>query len=381
MRGSPSTTRASRSWAGRRSSTRRAPAPGAHRRLRAGPGPGPGARRAAGGGPGRGAGRTLGPRAAPGPAHHWSCLVARLSRPRDALVYRIHVELENGARETAHAGLPRGRPDRRILKRWSSLRTGRAAIGLGHSQYSGNVTLDTTWTAHAKGYELRDWTRGQAPATSCSTSQPGHRRRRGAPTAPTTDTWGDGQNYTGGDHHLGQRRDRGGGRGLRPPGHLGLLHAGLRPRTASTAGAPRSPCGVHYDTDFDNAFWADACFCVTIGDGRCSSPSPPWTSSATSCPTGSAPATANLDYYGESGGPERGQFGHPRAPWSSSTPGAARGAAIGDWAATGPSARTWTTADHPGPLRCSTSPARTATAPTPGAPTSRTWTCTSARAP
>ncbi len=226
-------------------------------------------------------------------------VVARLPAG-DVLAYRIHLELENGSRETAHMDFLVDARSAAILRRWSSLRTGRAATGVGNSQYNGKVSLNTTVRAKGGGFELRDWTRGR---TGNMTINLDHKTGEddGTIFTNTDNTWGDGQNYEGGATASanGETTAVDAAYALQVTwdyfakvlGRKGLDDRG----TALTM-------RVHYDTDYDNAFWSDTCKCVTLGDGSYFKALASLDVVAHELSHGFCAATANLEYFGESGG-------------------------------------------------------------------------------
>jgi Zn-dependent metalloprotease len=59
---------------------------------------------------------------------------------------------------------------------------------------------------------------------------------------------------------------------------------------------------VHYDTEYDNAFWSDSCFCMTFGDGRKFKSLEALDVLGHEVSHGVCATTANLEYFGESGG-------------------------------------------------------------------------------
>ncbi|MGA2080072.1 MAG: M4 family metallopeptidase [Holophaga sp.] len=109
---------------------------------------------------------------------------------RDALVYHVHVALENGVPETAHVDYLVDAHTGAIARRWDSLETVEE-VGTGHSQYSGTVSIITA--ASDSGFELRDPTRGKGGNRVVDLH---HGTGGGGKIyASSTNTWGDGENY------------------------------------------------------------------------------------------------------------------------------------------------------------------------------------------
>lgn len=272
-------------------------------------------------------------------------VVARLATG-DALAYHIHAELENGAPETDHVDYLVDAHTGAILKRWSSLATGRAAIGLGHSQYSGDVTLNTTRRARAKGYELRDWTRGR---TGNAVINLDHRHHGGEIFTDMDNVWGDGGNYAGGPttEANGETAAVDAAYGLQATwdyyakvfGRKGVDDRG----TAVTMRA-------HYGTKYENAFWSDSCFCITLGDGDTLKSLTSLDVIAHELSHGVCASTAALFYDGESGGLNEANSDIQAVLVTFHARGGA-GPVIGNFGGQWTIGADLATADHPGPLR------------------------------
>ncbi|MFF0754198.1 M4 family metallopeptidase [Streptomyces sp. NPDC004267] len=160
--------------------------------------------------------------------------------------------------------------------------------GVGNSKYSGQVTLGTT--PADGGYSMTDGTRGGHKTYDLGGGSSG----TGALFTDPDDTWGDG---TTGDRQTAAvdaaygaqltwdyYKDVHGRNGIRNDG------VGAYSR-------------VHYGNAYVNAFWSDACFCMTYGDG--SGNARPLTSidvGAHEMTHGVTSHTAGLIYGGESGG-------------------------------------------------------------------------------
>ncbi|WP_432254164.1 M4 family metallopeptidase [Streptomyces sp. HNM1019] len=164
--------------------------------------------------------------------------------------------------------------------------------GTGNSQYSGQVTLGTSGASGS--YNLTDSGRGNHKTYNLNRSTSG----TGTLFTDADDVWGNGTTSdaatAGVDAHYGAAetwdyyRDVHGRTGIRGDG------VGAYSR-------------VHYSSGYVNAFWQDACFCMTYGDG--SGNAKPLTSldvAAHEMSHGVTAATANLTYSGESGGLNEG---------------------------------------------------------------------------
>jgi Zn-dependent metalloprotease len=224
-------------------------------------------------------------------------VVVRLG-DEDALAYRIRLRLENGAPETAHMDYLVDAHTGALLRKWSSLRTGKAATGQGNSQYSGVVALNTTATA--EGFELRDWTRGRTGNVVLNLD---HKRgdTDGTIYTSTTNTWGDGQNYAG------DATTTPNGETAAVDAAFGIqstwdYYAKVFGRKGIDGKGTAVTARVHYADNYDNAFWSDGCFCITFGDGSHFKSLETLDVVGHEISHGVCASTANLEYFGESGG-------------------------------------------------------------------------------
>ena len=235
-------------------------------------------------------------------------VVDALKTRRDApaagcvLAYHVHTQLENGTLETAHTDYLIDAHTGAILKKWDSLRT-KAALGTGLTQYDGKVTLNTTATA--KGFALRDQTRGKGGTfgNNVVTNLDHGSSGDGALYFNATNTWGDGANYTGGDTSTtgatGQTAAADAAYGTQVTWDMYKRVFGRD----GIDGTGKATFGrVHYSTSYENAFWDDTCFCMTYGDGDQLKSLEALDVAGHEMAHGVCSATANLTYSGESGG-------------------------------------------------------------------------------
>nr|WP_049659970.1 M4 family metallopeptidase [Kitasatospora sp. MY 5-36] len=159
--------------------------------------------------------------------------------------------------------------------------------GVGTSKYSGQVTIGTS--AVAGGFAMTDNTRGGHSTYDLN----GTSGTRTLFTNPT-DTWGDGtvanRQTAAVDAAYGAQLTWDYYKNVH--GRNGIKDDGVGAYTR-----------VHYGKNYVNAFWSDACFCMTYGDGAGNVK--PLTSidvGAHEMTHGVTSATAKLVYSGESGG-------------------------------------------------------------------------------
>ena len=162
-----------------------------------------------------------------------------------------------------------------VVKSWDSLQTAEA-VGTGKSQYSGDKSLNTYGVTG--GFELKDLTRPTRPHpvfgyTGNVTHDMNHGVdgtdfNRGTLFTDADNVWGDGANYSS-----GSPTTSGNGQTAAVDAHYGLqttwdyfknVHAWIGADNLGSAILSR----VHYDNAYVGAFWDEACFCITYGDGN-----------------------------------------------------------------------------------------------------------------
>jgi len=222
----------------------------------------------------------------------------RISRTH--LAYHIHLELQNGSPETrrddylvdAHTGA--------ILRRWSTLLTlktpGVPSVTSGRSQYSGEVKLGSL--AADCGFVMADPTRNNISTRDLGGGTEGH----GVLYVSQDGRWGDGENY---DPGRGSKSPN--GQTAAVDAHFGLqttwdFYRNVLGRNGIDGKGRAAYNLVHYAAGFDNAFWDDACFCMTYGDGETFKTVTALDVVGHEVSHGLCHATADLDYEGESGG-------------------------------------------------------------------------------
>jgi len=216
---------------------------------------------------------------------------------RDALVFHIHTELENGRRETKHTDYFIDAHTGAIDKRWNSLRS-EGAVGTGRSQYSGKVAINTNSTD--SGFELRDLTRGDSGNTVVDLAH-GTSDSGGSILTNATNTWGDGQNYAGGATTSVNGQTAGVDAAFGSQWTWDY-YKNVHGRDGIDGNGTATSMRIHYDTAYDNAFWSDSCFCMTFGDGSQFKSLEAIDVMGHEMSHGVCANTAGLVYSGESGG-------------------------------------------------------------------------------
>lgn len=175
----------------------------------------------------------------------------------------------------------------KILERWSNLHTA-AASGTARTLYSGSVPLVTN--SVSGGYELRDPSRG-----GLFTIDGSNGRTAGQVYKDSDNTWG---NYATSDVAT-TAVDAQYGASVTWD-YYKTVHS----RNGIANNGKGSYSRVHYGRRYSNAYWSDACFCMTYGDGDGVGIGPlvSLDISGHEMSHGVNSHTANLIYSGESGG-------------------------------------------------------------------------------
>jgi len=193
--------------------------------------------------------------------------------------------------------------DGRILAHWDDLHTA-ASIGVGKSQFSGTVAINTNTTA--TGFELRDTTRGagggQIGANAVVNMNNGS--SGGSLYTDADNTWGDSGVFANSSDTASDN-----GQTAAVDAAYGLqatwdYYKNVHQRNGIDGVGTATYARVHYGTGYINAFWTDDCFCMTYGDGNGTSVLS-FTSldiSGHELTHGVTSHTAGLIYSGESGG-------------------------------------------------------------------------------
>ena len=160
--------------------------------------------------------------------------------------------------------------------------------GTGESQYNGTVEIGTKQGSN--GYELTDDERGGHSTYTLENGQ----SSQGKLLTDDDDHWGDGTvndpNTAGVDAAYGAQLTW---------DYYQKVHG----RDGIKGDGQGATSNVHYGNNYVNAFWDDSCFCMTYGDGAGNAaPLTALDVAAHEMSHGVTSATADLWYYGESGG-------------------------------------------------------------------------------
>ncbi|MRV76623.1 M4 family peptidase [Duganella sp. FT92W] len=217
------------------------------------------------------------------------------------LAYLVKTRMSKGQEAVFHNTIVNAK-DGSLMDQWNMVQS---VVGTGHSQYNGDVPIQTTLVGTT--YQMLDSTRGSGGqfggmaitnANHASTSNP----TPGVIYTNSTNVWGDGQNYING------------GSTTNANGQTAAVNAlwGLQNTydTMNNVLGWKSLDGnntatyiaVHVGTAYDNAFYTDTCKCMYIGDGSSFYSLGSIDVIGHEMGHGVTAATSNLTYRGESGG-------------------------------------------------------------------------------
>ncbi len=189
----------------------------------------------------------------------------------------------------------------KILDQWDGIETARpgpgggsctatAAVGTGNSLTLGSVVLNTS--SCGGQYQLTDLSRGGGKTTNMALKTAG----LGSDFVDADNTWGNGllnnSQTVAADAHFGVAMTW---------DYFKNVHG----RNGIAGDGKGSLSRVHYGRNYANAFWSDACFCMTFGDGDNGASILPLVGldiAGHEMTHGVMSRTANLVYSGESGG-------------------------------------------------------------------------------
>lgn len=213
------------------------------------------------------------------------------------LAYLVHTRMVIGDKPAYHDTVVSAR-DGGILAQWSMLQT---VVGVGHSQYNGDVPINTTSSSGT--YRMIDDTRGTGGTFGAmAITNANHGTSAGDVYANDTNTWGDGKQYVAGGSTTNAN-----GQTAAVNAMWGLMNTydtlknvfnwlSLDGHNTATYIA------AHVNTAYDNAYYSDTCRCMFIGDGSSFNSLGSIDVIGHEMGHGVTAATSNLTYSGESGG-------------------------------------------------------------------------------
>jgi len=213
------------------------------------------------------------------------------------LAYLVHTRMVVGDKPVYHDTIVSAR-DGAILAQWSMLQT---VTGVGHSQYNGDVPINTT-LAEGK-YRMIDDTRGTGGTFGAmAITNANHGTSAGSVYVNDTNTWGDGKQYVNGGSTTNAN-----GQTAAVNAMWGLMNTYDTMKNVfnwlSLDGHNTATyIAAHVNTAYDNAYYSDTCRCMFIGDGSSFNSLGSIDVIGHEMGHGVTAATSNLTYSGESGG-------------------------------------------------------------------------------
>jgi Zn-dependent metalloprotease len=213
------------------------------------------------------------------------------------LAYLVHTRMVVGDKPVYHDTIVSAR-DGSILAQWNMLQT---VVGVGHSQYNGDVPINTT-LAEGK-YKMIDDTRGTGGTFGAmAITNANHGTSAGNVYVNDTNTWGDGKQYVNGGSTTNAN-----GQTAAVNAMWGLMNTYDTMKNVfnwlSLDGHNTATyIAAHVNTAYDNAYYSDTCRCMFIGDGSSFNSLGSIDVIGHEMGHGVTAATSNLTYSGESGG-------------------------------------------------------------------------------
>jgi Zn-dependent metalloprotease len=213
------------------------------------------------------------------------------------LAYLVHTRMVVGDRPVYHDTIVSAR-DGAILAQWNMLQT---VVGVGHSQYNGDVPVNTT-LAEGK-YRMIDDSRGTGGTFGAmAITNANHGTSAGSVYVNDTNTWGDGKQYVAGGSTTNAN-----GQTAAVNAMWGLMNTyDTMKNVFNWLSLDRHDTATyiaaHVNTAYDNAYYSDTCRCMFIGDGSSFNSLGSIDVIGHEMGHGVTAATSNLTYAGESGG-------------------------------------------------------------------------------
>ncbi|WP_035374484.1 M4 family metallopeptidase, partial [Pseudoduganella violaceinigra] len=189
-----------------------------------------------------------------------------------------------------------------VIKQWDALQS---VTGVGHSQYNGDVPIQTTLSGST--YKMLDSSRGVGGtfggmAITNANHSPESNPQAGSIYTNSTNTWGDGQQYISGGSTTNANGQTAAVNAL-----WGLMNTydtlkNVVGWSSLDGNNTATYIAVHVDNNYDNAFFDPNCKCMYIGDGTDFYSLGSIDVIGHEMGHGVTDATSNLTYSGESGG-------------------------------------------------------------------------------
>jgi len=210
------------------------------------------------------------------------------------LAYLVKTRSQGGHHDTIVSAR-----DGRILDQWNAMQN---VVGTGHSQYNGDVPINTTLSGSV--YKMIDGSRGTGGTFGAmAITNANHGTSAGAVYTNTTNVWGDGKQYIAGGSTTNANGQTAAVNALWGLMNTYDMHKNVLNWSSLDGNNTATYIAVHVNTAYDTAYYSDSCKCMFIGDGGS------YFNNLGSIDVighemghGITAATSNLTYRGESGG-------------------------------------------------------------------------------
>lgn len=216
---------------------------------------------------------------------------------RYELAYLVRTRMRQGDQPVYYDTIVSAR-DAAVLDQWNMLQT---VIGVGKSQYNGDVPLSTTL---AKGtYQMLDPERGKGGTFGAmAITNANNGTSVGKVYTNATNVWGDGKQFVEGTSTTGVN-----GQTAAVNAMWGLMntydaHKNVLGWLALDGRDTATNIAVHVNRGYDNAYYSDTCKCMFIGDGTYFTSLGSIDVIGHEMGHGITASTSDLIYSGESGG-------------------------------------------------------------------------------
>jgi len=213
------------------------------------------------------------------------------------LSYLVHTRMVDGDRPLYFDTVIDARTGA-IVDQWNMLQT---VVGVGHSQYNGQVPVSTT--AASGGFQMIDPDRGTGGSYGgMAITNADHGISAGKVYTSASNTWGDGKQYVAG----GSTTDAN-GQTAAVNALWGLMNTydmlkNVLGWQSLDGNNTATYIAAHVNTAYDNAYYSDTCQCMFIGDGDAFNSLGSIDVIGHEMGHGVTAATSDLVYSGESGG-------------------------------------------------------------------------------
>ncbi|MES2298399.1 MAG: M4 family metallopeptidase [Pseudomonadota bacterium] len=213
------------------------------------------------------------------------------------LAYLVKTRMLNGTKPVYHDTIVDAK-DGSTIAQWNAVQS---VVGVGHSQYNGDVPIQTTLSGTT--YKMLDSSRGTGGTYGgLAITNANHGTTAGSIYTNTTNTWGDGANYISGGSTTNANGQTAAVNALWGAMNTYDTLKNVLGWQALDGVNTAFYIAAHVNTAYDNAYYDDTCRCMYIGDGSSFYSLGSIDVIGHEMGHGVTAATSNLTYSGESGG-------------------------------------------------------------------------------